>query len=307
MAIGTLTAIGIAASAAGSIGGAALASRGASAQASAAERASSEAVAEQRRQFDITQQNLQPWLQTGTQALQLLQYLMGLGMPPGQAAHVTQQVTGISRPQLDHTLARIRAMGRPMIGGEAPLFELDETAFEPSDISTTGTTPGSAIPAGYGTGDFGSLMRDFSESDFQADPGYAFRLKEGFKALERSAAARGTVLSGGTLRELARYNQDFASNEFSNAFNRFQENRRTRYNQLASLAGLGQQTGIELGRAGAQNAQSISNLIVGGQTAAAAARASGYNAWANALQNASNLPLNWWLMSHLPQTPVGRS
>ena len=45
-------------------------------------------------------------------------------------------------------------------------------------------------------GDYGRYGRDFAMSDYEADPGYAFRLAEGNKALERSAAARGMVMSG---------------------------------------------------------------------------------------------------------------
>ena len=36
-----------------------------------------------------------------------------------------------------------------------------------------------------------SAMRNFGASDFQADPGYAFRLSEGMKALDRTAASIG--------------------------------------------------------------------------------------------------------------------
>lgn len=60
------------------------------------------------------------------------------------------------------------------------------------------------------------------------DPGYNFRLGEGMKSLERNAAARGGLISGGALKAATRYGQDFASNEFGNA-----------YNRMASLASLG--------------------------------------------------------------------
>jgi hypothetical protein len=43
-------------------------------------------------------------------------------------------------------------------------------------------------------GDYGRFGRDFSMADYEADPGYAFRLAEGNKALERSAAARGMLM-----------------------------------------------------------------------------------------------------------------
>jgi len=42
--------------------------------------------------------------------------------------------------------------------------------------------------------------QNFGMAQFQADPGYSFRMSEGMKALERSAAARGGLLSGATLK-----------------------------------------------------------------------------------------------------------
>lgn len=307
---GLAVGLGVAASAGGSIVSGVLAKKGAEKQATAAERSSAQAIAEQRRQFDITQKNMQPWLTAGTQSIQMLQYLLGLGVPPGQATQVTSQVTGVPEQQLNERLQQLQQIGGFRDNGRP--FMLDgggrENAFDPSTIPTRGVASGtsgppSGGPSGAGAGGFGSLSRDFSAEDFQADPGYAFRLEEGFKALERSAAARGTVLSGGTLKELARYNQGFASNEFGNAYNRFQENRRTRFNQLAAISGVGQQTGAQLGDLGARNATNIGNLTIAGATSAAALRASGYNAFGNAIGNAANVPLNWLALSRMNAGP----
>src|SRR4029453_14092195 len=66
------------------------------------------------------------------------------------------------------------------------------------------------------------------QAALEQSPGFQFRLGEGLKALEKSAAARGTLLTGGTLKGLQRYAQDFASNEYQN-----------RYNQLLGLGQLG--------------------------------------------------------------------
>lgn len=74
--------------------------------------------------------------------------------------------------------------------------------------------------------------------NFEADPGYAFRMSEGLKGLERSAAARGGLLSGGAGKALQRYGQGLASQEYGNAFDRFQRER-------AAQAGLSQ---MEYGR-----------------------------------------------------------
>ena len=78
--------------------------------------------------------------------------------------------------------------------------------------------------AGY---DPASAMKNFGAADFQADPGYAFRLSEGMKALDRTAASRGGLLSGATLKGAQRYGSDLASQEYGNAYNRFQANRAT--------------------------------------------------------------------------------
>jgi hypothetical protein len=124
------------------------------------------------------------------------------------------------------------------------------------------------------------------------DPSYQFRLGEGMKALDRQAAARGGLISGGALKAAQRYGQEFASNEFGNA-----------YNRLASMAGLGQTaTGAQSSAAG-QFGANAGNLMTG----AGAARASGYVGGANALTSGLGQYMNYTqskdLMNRLlPQT-----
>lgn len=57
-------------------------------------------------------------------------------------------------------------------------------------------------------------------SDVTLDPSYAFRVGEGRKALEHSAAARGTLRTSGTLQDILDYGQRAASEEYGNIFNR---------------------------------------------------------------------------------------
>ncbi len=64
----------------------------------------------------------------------------------------------------------------------------------------------------------GGADPDFS--DFYESPDYQFRVNEGNKALDRSAASRGMLLSGAQLKAGQRFNQDLASTEFGNWFNR---------------------------------------------------------------------------------------
>lgn len=87
---------------------------------------------------------------------------------------------------------------------------------------------------------YGKYAQDFSMGDFKQDPGYAFRLSEGQKALERSAAARGGLISGGAMKAATRYGQDMGSQEYQNAYNRYQTNRANQLNPLGSLAQSGQ-------------------------------------------------------------------
>ena len=130
----------------------------------------------------------------------------------------------------------------------------------------------------------------FGMDQFQADPGYAFRLSEGMKGLERSAAARGGLLSGATLKGIQRYGQDMASQEYTNAFNRYQAERQARLGPLQSLAGVGQTATQQIGQAGQNYAANAGEAMMSG----AAARASGYMGGANALSGALNTGLNFY-------------
>jgi hypothetical protein len=103
----------------------------------------------------------------------------------------------------------------------------------------------------------------FGMQQFQQDPGYAFRMSEGMKGLERSAAARGGLLSGGTLKGIQRYGQDMASQEYQNAFNRYQTERSARLNPLQSLAGVGQTATNQLGAAGREYGSSAGSIMSG--------------------------------------------
>jgi len=85
-----------------------------------------------------------------------------------------------------------------------------------------------------------SQYTPFGMPQFEADPGYQFRMSEGMKALERSAASRGILQSGGTLKDITRFGQDVASQEYQNAFQRYLAERQQRLQPLEYRIGLGQ-------------------------------------------------------------------
>ena len=133
-----------------------------------------------------------------------------------------------------------------------------------------------------GTPGYGAIGAPFTAEQMQMDPGYAFRLAEGEKALERMQAARGQLLGGGAIKAGVRYGQEMGSQEYMNAFNRAQALMGTRLGALGSLYGAGQAAAQQVGQQAGQYGTNVGNLLMG----AGQARASGYLGQANALSQA---------------------
>ena len=143
----------------------------------------------------------------------------------------------------------------------------------------------------------------FGMQQFQQDPGYQFRLTEGLKALDRQAAARGGLISGGALKAAERYGQEMGSQEYQNAFNRYQAERQAQLGPLQSLAGLGQTSAQTLAGQAGQYGANVGELGL----QAANARASGYVGQANALTNALSSGVGNYLYATNRMPSVGTS
>jgi len=143
---------------------------------------------------------------------------------------------------------------------------------------------GTAGAQGYGK----YASAEFTPGMFQADPGYAFRMSEGMKALERSAAARGGLLSGATLKGTQRFGQDLASQEYQNAFNRYQTTRANTLNPYASLAGVAQTSANTLGQAAGAYGVNAGNIAMAGGANAANAQLALGNIRGQQFSNAAN-------------------
>src|SRR3989441_621033 len=142
-----------------------------------------------------------------------------------------------------------------------------------------------------------------TEADLRADPGYQFRVSEGQKALERSAAGKGLLLSGGQLKDLTRFGQDMGAQEYGAAYARgYQKNqdvyhrgyaenadlygrnleayqttyntllglRKNQYGELAGLAGAGQGAVNTLGEIGQKTGDQLAQTTIGAGNAQAA-------------------------------------
>jgi hypothetical protein len=141
---------------------------------------------------------------------------------------------------------------------------------------------------------------EFTPAQFQADPGYAFRMSEGLKALDRSAAARGGLLSGSTLKGTQRYGQDLASQEYQNAFNRYQTTRTNTLNPFASLSGLAQSSANTLTGAAGQLGGQIGSNIIGAGNAMAAGQVGSANAISQGVGQGINFYQGQQYLNRLP-------
>jgi hypothetical protein len=150
----------------------------------------------------------------------------------------------------------------------------------------------------------GEFNKNFTLADFQQDPGYQFRMDQGQQALERSAAAGGGLLSGGTGKALQQYGQDYASGEYSNAYNRFNNDQTTRFNRLSALAGTGQTATNTLATLGANTASNIGeNYLQAGNASAA-----NYIGQGNAVNNGVSSLGNFYLQQqYLNKVPPPRA
>lgn len=155
---------------------------------------------------------------------------------------------------------------------------------------------------------YGSLLRpyrngeefSYTGKDLLTDPGYKFGLDQGTQGIERGQASRGNFLSGGAMKELARYNEDYAGTKFNEGYGRalstwntnlgaYNQNRNTIYSFLTGQSQLGQNSALQVGASGNQAATTMGNNLMSGANANAAGQVAGSNALvsgANSLVNA---------------------
>lgn len=127
---------------------------------------------------------------------------------------------------------------------------------------------------------YGSLMRDFSMADFQADPGYQFRQDQGMQAIDRLYGGR---QSGRAMKDAMRFNQGLADQSYQDAFNRFQTNRANKLQPLQSLGGLAQSSSNAIGSAAGAYGANVGSALMGAASGAQSALMGGVTGAQNAL------------------------
>lgn len=114
-------------------------------------------------------------------------------------------------------------------------------------------------------------------SGFNQSPDYLWAQQQGLQGLDRSAAARGSVNSGGHQADLLNYSQGLASQQLGNY-----------RNALAGMANMGQSAAVGAGSMGQQNANALGQLFAGQGQAQATGAFNQANAWGNALAGLSS-------------------
>lgn len=150
----------------------------------------------------------------------------------------------------------------------------------------------------------------FTGADLKNDPGYQFGLNQGTQGIERGQASRGNFLSGAAMKELTRFNEDYAGTKFNEGFNRasstyntnlarrqnewntnlgaYNQNRNTIYNFLTGVSNTGQASAARVGSNNQQVANSVGNNIMSAGNAQAAGQVATGNAIASGLNSAAN-------------------
>lgn len=289
--------------AAGAIGGALLSKRSSDKATDAQVDASNAEIAYAKETRDLIRGDQAPYISAGHTALDALMSMTGLASPRSSAKAPANP--NFRQPPEDrgirNYLRGLNIMGRdgprlqPRYAGGAisgsindgnirvqPQYSINEMG--PENVYRGGAVTRNSNPATI-DGSTGYVEPNENPGgveggyNFQTDPGYKFRFSEGMRALDRGSAAAGGLLSGGYARRATRYGQDYASNEYTNV-----------YNRIANIAGIGQVANQQ--NAGA--ALATSGQVGGALSNAGAARASGYtaggNAWGTAINEVAKLP-----------------
>ena len=144
------------------------------------------------------------------------------------------------------------------------------------------------------------------------DKALQWQMGRGIDAIQRSAAAKGTLLTGGLEKKLDEWGQGLASTYYGDVYNRalneyrmahdiYTGNQDSLYSRLAGVAGLGQNAAANMGNAAGAYGQGASNTMLGIGNAQAGGTAAGGAAWGNAVGNLGNIAASSYQQTHQPQ------
>lgn len=272
--------------------------------------AADQANATQRYQFDETNRLNAPFRESGLAANNRLNYLLGIGgtssnyNPSSLATASLTQGIGYNpdlyasndayRKAWDEVAQEhYNAFGKNYNNtSDMGWVEQRVRGLLASDIEAEKKAAAEAAAQSQNDPAYGSLLRNFSQADLDADPIYQntfkFALDSGTQGVNRQAAATGSLLSGNTLKALSRFGANTAATYGNDAFNRNNTEKVRTYNSLAGVSGAGQQATNQIASAGQNMANNISSNQIGLGNARGASAIAGANSFNNALSSGVN-------------------
>lgn len=221
-----------------------------------------------------------PWIQSGYDANSTLAGLLGIQSPDSLQKPERSQFESISMAPWGQWISTVNevAYQQAMREYNARRSQLESmrnngtlgSLLKPYDMEQYKQDPG-----------YTPMVNSLEE--LQATPGYQFQLQQGLQSVNNSAAAKGSLLSGNSLKAVNDYAQGAAStgfqqaweraqNAYNSAFARNQANKASAYNMLSGVSGSGQTAANTAAGFNMQNAQMTNNTLQNNS---------------NALQNAS--------------------
>jgi len=236
--------------------------------------------------------------------------ILGAGiLGAGSSLYGSSKAAEAQQAAAAQSAAAQQAAADKSIAAQREMFDIGRADLAP--YREGGTTAQNQLMTLLGIGGdqtapgYGKYARDFGMSDFTTDPGYQFRLEQGMRALNASAAAKGMGMSGANIKGATEYGQNLGSQEYQNAFNRYQTNRNAQLAPLQSLYAGGQAaaagSAAQAGALGQNLGQTYTGLgqgIAQAGVAAGNAQASGYLNQANAVTNALNQGMSSYMMNN---------
>jgi len=266
----------------------------------------------QKYMYDTAREDQAPWRETGGAAVNYIAQILGI---PGYGGGSTVSGTSggntaqLTAPNLEDyrygSSSGTSAPSRPratsfseLVSQPSSEYYLDPETGVVKQTACGNTAPGAAQ---YDYAKYTKALEDYKNSlsanttttaatpldltnILRSTPGYQFQVGEGTKAIERSAAARGGLLSGAAGKALTTYSQGVADQTYNNYLN-----------SLMSVAGLGQNSANTTTSAGTSYANAASNNLL----AAGNAKASGYINSANALTGGISSGMNNYMLYNM--------
>lgn len=241
----------------------------------------------------LARQDLQPWVQGGGLANNRLLTLLGLGSGVNQSSPEYQKAYNDAINRLD--AAHQAKYGMSVFDPRADAASREsQIASIRRSLDTTFAQNAGAPPA-----DYGSLLKPFTGDDLQNEPGYAFAKQQGEDAINRAAAGRGSYDSGATLKALLRFNNDYASTKYNDAFNRDAQQKNQTYGFLSGQSGQGANAAGQTAGIGANTANAAGQYLASGADAGAAGIVGAANAATSGLGSYLGYQNNQQILDYL--------